>query len=91
MRLLILGTATLLPAVSAAAPPAAQPVQPRDAQVAAHCPRAATHYAIESGKSVRPQKLNELPQATTFMAVYRTKDGCMDPLTLVEYRGGARR
>jgi len=40
---------------------------------------------------VRPQKLNELPQATTFMAVYRTKDGCMDPLTLVEYRGGARR
>ena len=58
------------------------------------CPRATSYFA-GSGSSYRgdriaPQKLAELPPAVGFMAVYRTQDGCADPMTVVEYRTGRR-
>ena len=58
------------------------------------CPRA-TDYFAGSGSSYRgdriiPKKLAELPPAVGYMAVYRTRDGCEDPMTVVEYRTGRR-
>jgi hypothetical protein len=40
---------------------------------------------------LRPRKLGELPPATAYMAVFRTVDGCVQPMTVVEYRGELRR
>jgi hypothetical protein len=37
------------------------------------------------------RKLDELPDATGYMAVYRTVDGCEVPMTVVEYRQGLGR
>jgi len=43
------------------------------------------------GKPLTPKKLNELPPATGYMAVYRHIGGCEVPLTMVEYRSPKRR
>ena len=43
------------------------------------------------GKPLTPKKLNELPPATTYMAVLRIIGGCEAPLTLTEYRNPRRR
>ena len=43
------------------------------------------------GKGVAPKKLNELPRAVTYMAVYRKIGGCEVPLTLSDYRSPKRR
>ena len=91
MRLLLLTAAALLPAASAAAPPDVRPAQPRGPQTAANCPKVTDYHATEPGRSARLKKLTELPPATAYMAVYRTKNGCLDPLTLVDYRSGGRR
>jgi hypothetical protein len=67
---------------------------PLTAQKADNCPRTTSHYAgrgsIYQGAPLAPQKLTELPQAVGYMAVYRTLDGCENPLTMVEYRTGRR-
>ena len=65
----------------AATPPAAP----------ANCPRTTSIYAWQRGKSVKPQKLNELPPARGYMAVYRRVGGCEMPMTVTEYRQGGRR
>ena len=56
----------------------------------ANCPRTTSVYAWQRGKSVKPQKLNELPPARGYMAVYRRVGGCEVPMTVTEYRQGRR-
>ena len=43
------------------------------------------------GEPVRPRKLDELPAGTAYMAVYRTINGCEEPMTVVEYRNSSGR
>jgi hypothetical protein len=56
-----------------------------------NCPRTTSVYAWQRGKSVKPQKLTELPDAKGYMAVYRRVGGCEMPMTVTEYRQGGRR
>jgi len=58
---------------------------------AVNCPRTTSVYAWQRGKSVKPQKLTELPDAKGYMAVFRRVGGCEMPMTLTEYRQGGRR
>ena len=59
------------------------------------CRPTRTHFANSvsawRGEPVRPRKLDELPRATAYMAVYRTINGCEMPMTVVEYRNSSRR
>jgi hypothetical protein len=58
----------------------------------ASCPETPMSLARKLGK--RPPQaipLSKLPPAQTFMAVDRRIGGCPAPLTMIEYRGGARR
>ena len=99
MRILVLGLASILPAASAAAPaPPSQPVdQPAVLRtpvnsalpVGQKCRRADVHQAQRDGPP-QLKRLDELPDATAYMAVYRTIDGCEEPMTVVEYRAGRR-
>ena len=93
-------------AIAVAAPaPAAGPAPPQtvetpfkqaplNGQKADNCPRTASHFAgtgsLYRGAPMTPQKLTELPPAVGYMAVYRTLDGCENPMTIVEYRAGRR-
>ena len=90
MRLLSLAILCVI-----AAPSAAEPVKAPKAPEAANCPRTTSHLArgdlIHRGDRIAPKKLNELPPAIGYMAVYRTVNGCEAPMTMVEYRGGRRR
>jgi len=56
----------------------------------AHCPGTARYLAdrdqLHPGRPLAPKKLNQLPPATTYMAVYRHIGACEDPLTMAEYR-----
>ena len=90
MRLLSLALLLII-----AAPSAAEPVKAPKAPEAANCPRTTSHLARDGsayrGDRVAPKKLNELPPAIGYMAVYRTVNGCEAPMTMVEYRSGRRR
>ena len=55
------------------------------------CPRTTSISAWQRGKSLKPQKLTELPDAKGYMAVYRRVGGCEMPMTVTEYRQGGRR
>jgi hypothetical protein len=58
------------------------------------CPPTAAQMAADrASKSGGPlfHKLTELPPGKGYMAVYRTVDGCADPMTMVEYRSGEKR
>ena len=61
----------------------------------AQCPRTTSYLADKGGrfqgKPLTPRKLNELPPAQTYMAVYRHIGACEAPLTMVEYRSPKRR
>jgi hypothetical protein len=87
--MLLLGIAML--AASASAEPARDmPVMnpvPQDAL----CPETSMSLARKMGKTPRAVPLGKLPPAKTFMAVDRRIAGCPAPLTMIEYRGGARR
>ena len=77
-------------------PPAAHAAQlPPPDVPSAKCPRTSAHAAdsggIYRGAPVVPRKLNQLPPATTYMAVYRHIGHCEAPLTMVEYRNPRRR
>jgi hypothetical protein len=71
----------------AAALTAAAPLAPPQA----NCPRTTSHYAWRRDQKVEPRKLTELPSAEGYMAVYRLIGGCEAPLTMIEYRRGAKR
>ena len=73
-----------------------EPISPRAvAGSASNCPRTTSYLADTSslyrGAPLAPRKLNQLPPATTYMAVYRRIGGCEAPLTMVEYRNPRRR
>lgn len=79
-------------AASAAIEPARDMPVIDPAPQGALCPETPMSLARKMGK--RPPKaipLNKLPPGQTFMAVDRRVDGCPAPMTMTEYRGGARR
>ena len=98
MRLSILLVPVLASAVPAssqslysdAPSPAVVTVLPADQ--GENCRRATSYYADLAsnyrGDRVVPRNLSELPSGSAYMAVYRTIDGCEEPMTLTEYRGG---
>ena len=54
----------------------------------ADCPRTvAFHHTVDRGKAVAPRKLNTLPTANQYAAVYRRINGCEVPL-IVRYNVG---
>jgi len=85
--------AVLVPVASTAA--SLQDSNPPAASKASQCPRTTSHLAdgagLYRGRPLTPKKLNELPPATTYMAVYRHIGPCEAPLTMVEYRNPRRR
>ena len=56
---------------------------------AAHCPKPTSVHAWSRDKKVAPRKLNELPPANAYSAVYRTIGGCEVPV-VVRYGVGGR-
>ena len=96
MRLLILASAAILPAGSAAAPGPnavqAAPSQPGNSltqQTRVISPVPSTCKQIgsvaEGDRRLQGRRLNELPPAQTYMAVYRTdENGCLDPMLASE-------
>ena len=55
----------------------------------AECPRTTSYIAVERGKSPPLKKLNELPPANMYSAVYRRVGGCEKPI-VVKYDVGGR-
>lgn len=57
--------------------------------------RKTTSYHAEIGSwrgdKVPPRKLTELPPADSYKAVYRTVNGCEEPMTVAEYQRGVIR
>jgi hypothetical protein len=53
------------------------------------CPRTTSYYAYRDGKPLKPQKLNELPPANTYLAVFRHIGRCEAPI-IVKYNVGGR-
>jgi hypothetical protein len=89
---LLIALIALAPGAGFAAGPDRAGVEPRPA---ANCPQTTSHVATQKtpyrGGRLQPQKLTELPPATTYMAVYRRIAGCEEPLTMAEYRNSRRR
>jgi hypothetical protein len=81
MRLLAAAVIALLPA-SAGAVSAPDGNLKSASQTSAECPQTTSYYAWRSGKSVRPQKLTELPDANAYRAVYRHIGRCEVPVVV---------
>jgi hypothetical protein len=78
MRILILAATLLLPgAASATPPPIAVKYTPPSGKA---CPPVSRFHAMKLGKSLKPQKLSELPPADHYKAAYRTVRGCEVPI-----------
>lgn len=91
MRLLFLALA-----LSAATSASAASVTPRDMPVidpngpaAAVCPPTSRYEAARRSGKLRMQKLNELPPADMYNAVYRRVGGCEAPIIVRYNVGGA--
>ena len=79
-------------AASAAAEPARDIPVVNPSPQGALCPETPMSLARKLGKrSPKAIPLSKLPPAQTFMAVDRRIGGCPAPMTMIEYRGGARR
>ena len=88
---MLLFTVVLLAASAAAEPARDMPVID-PVPSGALCPETPMSLARKMGKrSPRAIPLNKLPPGQAFMAVDRRVDGCPAPMTMTEYRGGARR
>ena len=89
---IVLALSFPVPALAATVGPA---VPDARAGASANCPRTTSYLVgtngIYRGAPLAPRKLNQLPPATTYMAVYRRIGGCEAPLTMVEYRNPRRR
>ncbi len=59
---------------------------PQDDQLS--CAEAASAWR---GDPVTPRKLTDLPPAESYKAVYRTVNGCEEPMTVAEYQRGVIR
>ena len=86
MRALFLVAALAVPAATPAAAPAPptavkvlgppQPLCPTDLQV----------RPLKEGESARPERLGELPPGELVYAVWRSVDGCVEPVIVREER-----
>lgn len=102
MRLLfpVLALPLLVPAATSAQTPAPAIQSPQNnaramAATNSNC-RKPTSYHAEIGSAwrgdpVTPRKLAELPPAESYKAVYRTVNGCEEPMTVAEYQRGVIR
>lgn len=103
MRLLfpVLALPLLVPAATAAQTTAAPAIQSPGnagralAMTKSTC-RKTTSYHAEIGSAwrgdwVAPRKLTDLPPAESYKAVYRTVNGCEEPMTVAEYQRGILR
>jgi len=89
MRIFRFALAIALPAAAGAAT-VNSPIQPPSSGPSPACPKTTAHWAYRSGESVKPQKLNELPDANMYSAVYRHDGrGCESPI-IVRYNVGRR-
>ena len=83
-------TLLVLAAVTMATPALAADKAPATGSPKANCPQTTSYLAEQSslyrGPGVAPKKLNQLPAATGYMAVYRKIGGCEVPLTFSDYR-----
>lgn len=89
MRFLVsaVAAAVCIPAASTAQAPAPTVHSPQNipaSPTSADCPQATSVHAWDRGKEVRPQKLNELPDANAYSAVLRRIGGCEVPI-IVRY------
>jgi hypothetical protein len=95
MRLLFLASAAILAtAAGAAAPsqrPEIMPVVNPDAAIGKACPPTSRYEAARRGRRLGAHKLNELPAADMYMAVYRRVDGCQVPIIAGYGYGGKGR
>ena len=88
---MILFTVALFAASAAVSPARDMPVV-NPAQEGALCPETPMSLARKMGNGrLRAIPLNKLPPAQTFMAVDRRIAGCPAPLTMSDYKQGARR
>ena len=87
MRLLILSLLLLIPVAATTAPfgPARDmPVFNPKASERANCPATSRYEASRRGKTLKVQKLGELPDADLYKAVYRRIGQCEAPI-IVKY------
>ena len=90
MRFLVLAGLAMLPAMSAAAPPEAQPARPKAIEAIGpwrgDCqPTAAQQVAQrlqQDGHRPHMHLLNELPPASAYAAVLRQVNGCEAPVII---------
>ena len=91
MRLLAVALLTLLPATAGAVAANSAPVvkgalpPPQSPD----CPRTTSFYAFDPSQPVKPRKLDELPPANVYAAVYRRVGNCEVPV-IVKYGVGGR-
>jgi hypothetical protein len=89
MRFLVAFPLLTLPLAAAAAPPNGT-THSRLALQSGTCSKAASHYAIDPAKPLKPRKLTELPSGNMYVAVYRRDaNGCEAPI-VVKYDVGRR-
>ena len=99
MRLLfpVLALPLLVPAASSAQMPAPAVESPQDsaraiASTGNNCRKTASYRADGTlawrDDPVTPKRLTELPPAESYKAVYRTVNGCEEPMTVAEYQRG---
>jgi hypothetical protein len=83
MRLLLVACTLSIAAPAAAVAVQASPDQkPTALNPAANCPRTTSVYAWQRGKTVKPQKLTELPDANAYSAVLRRIGRCEVPVVV---------
>ena len=76
-------------ALTAASPAAEMPVINPKANQPEGCPATSRYEVSHRGKTPKAQRLNELPDADAYRAVYRRVGGCEIPV-IVKYRVGNR-
>ena len=85
----------VLGALAISAPTFAAPSEPSSTNAAANCPRTSSYLAdangMYRGKGLAPKKLNQLPPAVGYKAVYRKIGNCEVPMTITEYSRTPRR
>jgi len=88
-------TFLVLAALGLAAPVLAADQVPANKGSAANCPQTSSYLAdangVYRGNGLAPKKLNQLPPAVGYKAVYRKIGDCEVPMTITEYSRTQRR
>jgi len=69
-------------AAASASPSGDMPVVNPNAAQPANCPATSRYEASRRGSALKPQKLNELPDADMYKAVFRRIGGCSVPIVV---------